>query len=775
MVAVFSTSGAFAALKSDASIIAWGQESYGGSLGFTAAELASGVKFIYSTSQAFAALKDDGSIVTWGSSCCGGTVGSAASSLTSGVVDVYPSDRAFAALKDDGSIVAWGGSSHGGSLGAAAASLTTAVTAVGTTGKAFVALKDDGSVVAWGSSTYGGTLGAAAPLLTGYVIAIYTNLYAAVALKADGSLVAWGNSNYGSLPGPILSSVVNVFSADTAFAAMTTDREIVVWPSNQAPSGQLQYMDVLQSADGHDLITVCQTALLHNASFRLDSRSPCEFTFTSIPQILEDPSFNQTIKWNIVVQGAVDIVAAVNVSRRNVAKVHLAGDLSSQEGVPDLVCRTHWTSHCLLFEELDELLIADLTISGHGSPLLQTLNVRRVTVRNLNFESAWDHPSMAYLGVIISPRFKAFTLGAYGGSQLHFYNVSLRGSFDVPGIAMQGYSFILLDYIASSHHEKDRFAANTGGAPNNAISIRDSDWVRCLHRQEAILAFQDISKLQVKDVLFANHYCRIGCTPLQLQDIQHIAMANVTFLNNTCADCSGGGMSLNITRWVPICAFKDITFTQNSGRYGGGLAITDTTNSLQPWRFPGILANITFLNNTAKEVGGGLYWHSRVKYMKPPGIPLELQDNPPTLLLSSLVLAGNQAPCGGGSAVESVNVVATDLYIEGNVAGVQGGGMWLKSSSAVFSKSTWKANSLSLAAAPSINVATMGGGGLFSSGCLTAGIVAIHASFVNNSAVGHGDSYMYGGGIHVRGCTLVLDSMELQQNSAMFGGAVMPQ
>ena len=57
---------------------------------------------------AFAALKTDGSVVTWGSSLFGGDSSSVSSSLSSDVSVVYSNFGAFAALKTDGSVVTWG-------------------------------------------------------------------------------------------------------------------------------------------------------------------------------------------------------------------------------------------------------------------------------------------------------------------------------------------------------------------------------------------------------------------------------------------------------------------------------------------------------------------------------------------------------------------------------------------------------------------------------------------------------------------------------------------
>jgi diketogulonate reductase-like aldo/keto reductase len=66
---------------------------------------------IYSTAHAFAALKADGSITAWGSSNWGGS----GAPDGNGYTKIYSNWGAFAALKADGSITAWGGSNWGGS------------------------------------------------------------------------------------------------------------------------------------------------------------------------------------------------------------------------------------------------------------------------------------------------------------------------------------------------------------------------------------------------------------------------------------------------------------------------------------------------------------------------------------------------------------------------------------------------------------------------------------------------------------------------------------
>ena len=77
---------AFAALKTDGSVITWGDSIYGGdSTGITG--LSSGVTRIFSTAYVFAALKSDGSVITWGDSSLGGD-STGITGLSSGVVSL---------------------------------------------------------------------------------------------------------------------------------------------------------------------------------------------------------------------------------------------------------------------------------------------------------------------------------------------------------------------------------------------------------------------------------------------------------------------------------------------------------------------------------------------------------------------------------------------------------------------------------------------------------------------------------------------------------------
>ncbi|SHN93474.1 galactose-binding domain-containing protein [bacterium endosymbiont of Bathymodiolus sp. 5 South] len=214
---------AFAAVKSDGSIIAWGGLPSEGidpdSVGKNA-PTDSGYTEIYSNEYAFAALKADGSITTWGSLNNGGTNASNVPT-DKGYTKIYSTVSAFAALAHDGSIKVWGNSDYGGANAPAGSGYTKIYSTVG----AFAVLKADGSIKAWGESDAGGVN---APADKGYT-KIYSNEHAFAALKADGSIKAWGDPFTGGESAPADKGYTKIYSNEFAFAALKADGSITVW------------------------------------------------------------------------------------------------------------------------------------------------------------------------------------------------------------------------------------------------------------------------------------------------------------------------------------------------------------------------------------------------------------------------------------------------------------------------------------------------------------------------------------------------------------------
>ena len=122
---------------------------------------------------AFALLRSDGSIRAWGN------LGSSNSApWDSGYTEIVANESAFAARKSDGSITAWGGN------GATGGPTDSGYVEIVASKYAFAARKSDGSIFAWGHSSFGGT---GEPTDSGYV-EIVANAYAFAARKSDGRL-----------------------------------------------------------------------------------------------------------------------------------------------------------------------------------------------------------------------------------------------------------------------------------------------------------------------------------------------------------------------------------------------------------------------------------------------------------------------------------------------------------------------------------------------------------------------------------------------------------
>ena len=233
VIGICSNNAAYAALKSDGSVVTWGNAGYGGNSSSVASSISSGILQIYTTASSFAALKTNGSVITWGDQYSGGNSSSVSASISSGVVTVYFNQTAFAALKNNGALITWGNSTYGGNSSSVSSSLTSGVIAVYSTILAFAALKLDGSVITWGESTYGGDSSAVSSSISSGVVAVYSTESALAALKSDGSVITWGDSVSGgdssSVSASISSGVVAIFSNLSAFAALKSNGSVITW------------------------------------------------------------------------------------------------------------------------------------------------------------------------------------------------------------------------------------------------------------------------------------------------------------------------------------------------------------------------------------------------------------------------------------------------------------------------------------------------------------------------------------------------------------------
>ena len=185
VVQIYPNTAAFAALKSDGTVGAWGSQYFGGditnathstSIRVDQSDLSNVVQ-IYATYNAFAALKADGTVSCWGSTIGGGDMTNSAwgsystaynvsildQSDLSNVIQIYATQVAFAALKNDGTVVSWGGPGEGGDMRNShqPSNIRQDVTNISnvvqiySNYRAFAALKSDGTVSVWGGGYQG--------------------------------------------------------------------------------------------------------------------------------------------------------------------------------------------------------------------------------------------------------------------------------------------------------------------------------------------------------------------------------------------------------------------------------------------------------------------------------------------------------------------------------------------------------------------------------------------------------------------------------------------
>jgi hypothetical protein len=301
---VFNTDKAFALLKHNGSVVAWGDSATGGS----APSDLSDVIEIFSNPVAFVALKKDGTAVPWGDASKGGSFlptfipGEDPDTLDN-IKSVTGSFGAFAALKTDGTVIAWGDATYGGVIPSRIKNLLVDIAEVVSTDRYFAARSTNGEIFIWGngaisydkfdvnkdgSITAGDALfvnnrlldasyhsaadvdrsggvtaldallvsnqiGQIPPYDSGFtnVKKIYSNKHAFAFLKNDGSVFVWGDENKGGNTGinqQYLTNVKEIYNTDQAFLAHREDNKIVVWGDIQTTAGPNSsfYSEVLE-------------------------------------------------------------------------------------------------------------------------------------------------------------------------------------------------------------------------------------------------------------------------------------------------------------------------------------------------------------------------------------------------------------------------------------------------------------------------------------------------------------------------------------------------
>jgi alpha-tubulin suppressor-like RCC1 family protein len=239
---IVATAAAFAALKSDGSVVTWGLDdfyigpyghpvsvNYGADSRYVSDELVD-VKALASTSSAFSALKGDGTVVSWGDGQNGGNNNSVRDQLVD-VVSIWGDKHTFVAQKSDGSFIAWG--SNAVIYNRHLADLSE-ISDIVSNGHSTTIISPDGTAKTWSNLDEGaGFLPISNSLRD--IQAVVTSLDSFAALKNDGTVVTWGYSEdakYGADDGDVsqeLYDIRSIASTGRGFTALREDGNVFVW------------------------------------------------------------------------------------------------------------------------------------------------------------------------------------------------------------------------------------------------------------------------------------------------------------------------------------------------------------------------------------------------------------------------------------------------------------------------------------------------------------------------------------------------------------------
>jgi hypothetical protein len=247
----------YLAMRSDGSVVAWGNNSHGDCVVPT---LPPGLRYVAigAGCSHSLAVRSDGSLVAWGWNAYGQCdVPSLPNGLT--YVDVEGSVGQSLAIRSDGSVVGWGSNQWNENIipplppGLRYVEVAGNGEFPGWPDEFCLARRSDGTLIAWGNCFWGQCAIPSLPPGVVYV-QIGTGAYHAVARRSDGVVVAWGDNSYGQCDVPPLPNgltYVDVAAGGDYNVALRSDGAVIPWGDNfwgirylpQLPSG-VAYVDV---------------------------------------------------------------------------------------------------------------------------------------------------------------------------------------------------------------------------------------------------------------------------------------------------------------------------------------------------------------------------------------------------------------------------------------------------------------------------------------------------------------------------------------------------
>ncbi|MDX8033428.1 hypothetical protein SK803_24685 [Lentzea sp. BCCO 10_0856] len=239
------------ALKSDGSVLAWGEDWGYGHLDVPP-EALSGVVAISASARNSVALKSDGSVIAWGSPDTG--LNDVPAAARQGVVPISAGENHGLALKSDGSVVQWGWNYEQPNVVPAEA--LSGVTTISAGPYHSMASKADGTIVIW---TQHSNTPCWFTRIVRNAVAVAGGYQSCQVLLNDGSVISesWPDGlNNGPFPVPpaAQSGVVSVSSGYNHNLAIKADGTAFGWGHNADSQATVpaKYRDVMAVAPGKD-------------------------------------------------------------------------------------------------------------------------------------------------------------------------------------------------------------------------------------------------------------------------------------------------------------------------------------------------------------------------------------------------------------------------------------------------------------------------------------------------------------------------------------------
>ncbi len=251
------------ALKSDGTVVGWGNSYYA-----TPPAGLSNVVAISAQYEHSLVLKSDGSVTNWGYGPPSPPAG------LSNVIAIAAGYYHDLALKANGTVVTWG------SAPPPPTGLSNVV-AIAAGEYLSLALKSDGTVVGWGGST--------PPSGLTNIVSISAYEYQSLALKSDGTVISWGS---GPMPPTGLSNVVAIAAGNSYCLALKSDGSVTNWGYGPPllPAG-LTRVVAIAAGNSHSLALTLPCPFSAPSALTATAVSPSQINLTWLDNSTDENGF----------------------------------------------------------------------------------------------------------------------------------------------------------------------------------------------------------------------------------------------------------------------------------------------------------------------------------------------------------------------------------------------------------------------------------------------------------------------------------------------------